>query len=247
MTDVNGISAPAHSVDAVESGSPVANYAAAEASEKMLPQSEVDKIVARAKNAAVENYKRLYTEQPQYAQQKYGDPVPAYANAQSQSVNEDNYRKIAAEEAQRMRDDIFNQAQQKQQEEYAQRIVQNFWQKVSPAKESYEDFDKVTGDLNLQSFPNTVQILAEHVENSGDMLYELGKDRLKLAQIEQLANMSPNDAIVQAQRLSNALKERKESQATQTPKAPLSQLQPNVQGNASNVMSWKDLQRKWTA
>ena len=146
-----------------------------------------------------------------------------------------------------MRDDIFQQAQQKQQEEYAQRIVQNFWQKVTPAKEAYQDFDNVTGDLNLQSFPNTVQILAEHVENTGDMLYELGKDRLKLAQLEQLANMSPNDAIVQAQRLSKAIKERKESQNAQNPKAPLSQLQPNVQGNTSGVMSWKDLERKWTA
>lgn len=249
MTEVNGMSAPAPSVDAVESGSPVANYAAAEASEKMLPQSQVDEIVKRAKAHAVEQYKKLYSEQPEYAQRKYGDPVPAYEHQLSnrQTFDESTYRKIAAEEAQRMRDDIFQQAQQKQQEEYAQRIVQNFWQKVTPAKEAYQDFDNVTGDLNLQSFPNTVQILAEHVENTGDMLYELGKDRLKLAQLEQLANMSPNDAIVQAQRLSKAIKERKESQNAQNPKAPLSQLQPNVQGNTSGVMSWKDLERKWTA
>ena len=59
MTEVNGMSAPAPSVDAVESGSPVANYAAAEASEKMLPQSQVDEIVKRAKAHAVEQYKKL--------------------------------------------------------------------------------------------------------------------------------------------------------------------------------------------
>lgn len=215
--------------------------------EKMLPQSQVDEIVKRAKSQAVENYKKLYTEQPEYAQKKYGDPAPVHA--QHNSFNEDSYRKIAAEEAQRMRDEIFSQAQQRQQEEQAQRIVQKFYQKVSPAQEAYEDFDKVTGDMKLDAFPHTVQILAEHVENSGDLLYELGKDRLKLLQLEQLAQYSPNDAIAQAQRLSNAVKERKEAiaQAAKSPRDPLSRLQPNVNGTTANASDWKTLKRQWSA
>lgn len=242
MTEENGVvaenSAQSYSQDA---------QGASEQAEKMLPQSQVDEIVKRAKSQAVSQYQKLHAEQPDYAQRKYG--AQSQSTQAPASFDENNYRKIAAEEAQRMRDEIFQQAQSKQQEEQAQRIVQNFYQKVNANKESYEDFDKVTGDLNYQSFPNTVQILAEHVENAGDLLYEFGKDRMKLAQLELLANMSPNDAIAQAQRLSQAVKERKSAQdhAAQSPKEPLSKLPPNVNGGASNTMDWGELSRQWTA
>lgn len=248
MTEENGVVADR----SVQSNSQDA-HRASEQAEKMLPQSQVDEIVKRAKAQAVSQYQKLHVEQPEYAQRKYGDqgqvqPNQSMSGGQN-SFDENSYRKIAAEEAQRMRDEIFQQAQSKQQEEQAQRIVQNFYQKVNANKDSYEDFDKVTGDLNFQSFPNTVQILAEHVENAGDLLYEFGKDRMKLAQLELLANMSPNDAIAQAQRLSNAIKERKTAQVqnANTPKDPLSKLQPNVNGGASNVMDWKELSRQWSA
>lgn len=244
MTEENGVvadtSAQSYSQDA---------QGASEQAEKMLPQSQVDEIVKRAKSQAVAQYQKLNAEQPEYAQRKYGEQSHAAQNNNVGSFDENSYRKIAAEEAQRMRDEIFQQAQQKQQEEQAQRIVQNFYQKVNANKESYEDFDRVTGDLNFQSFPNTVQILAEHVDNVGDLLYEFGKDRMKLAQLELLATMSPNDAIAQAQRLSNAVKERKsaQEQTANSPKDPLSKLQPNVNGSASNVMDWAELNRRWTA
>lgn len=215
--------------------------------EKLLPQSQVSEIVKRAKQEAVEQYKRLYTEQPEYAQKKYGDPAPVYAQAQ-QNFDESHYRKIAAEEAQRMRDEIFNQAQKRQQEEYAQNIVQKFIQKIEPAKSAYEDFDKVTGDLNLQPFPHVVQILAENIDNSGDLLYELGKDRLKLVQLEGLAERSRSDAIVHAQRLAQAMKERREAQSSnsRSPQEPLSKMLPKVNGSATNTMDWKELSRQWT-
>jgi len=226
---------------------------AAEQQEKLIPQSHVDEIVKRVKSQAVEQYKKLYSEQPEYAQRKYGDPAPANAqanhNTSSGSYDEDRFRKMAAEEAQRMRDEIYQQAQEKQQEEQANKIVQSFYQKINASKDGYDDFDKVTGDLNFQSFPNTVQILAEYVDNSGDLLYEFGKDRMKLAQLEMLANMSPNDAIAQAQRLSTAIKERKaaQTQNTKNPRQPLSQLQPNVNGSAGNTLDWTELSRQWTA
>lgn len=215
--------------------------------EKLLPQSEVNEIVKRAKNQAVEQYKKLYSEQPEYAQQKYGDSAPAFA-ARQPTFDETHYRKIAAEEAQRMRDDIFNQAQKRQQEEYAQNLVQKFVQKIEPAKSLYEDFEKVTGDLNLQPYPHVVQILAENIDNAGDLLYELSKDRLKLNQLEGLAERSRSDAIVHAQRLAQAMKERREATKTQTtnPREPLTKMLPQVNGSTNNTMDWKELTSRWT-
>lgn len=214
--------------------------------EKLLPQSQVNEIVKRAKEQAVEQYKKLYSEQPEYAQQKYGDPAPAFAMGKP-TIDESHYRKIAAEEAQRMRTEIFNEAQKRQQEEYAQNLVQKFVQKIEPAKSQYEDFEKVTGDLNLQPFPHVVQILAENIDNSGDLLYELGKDRLKLVQLEGLAERSRSDAIVHAQRLAQAMKERREATISNSkaPKEPLTKMLPQVNGSATNTMDWKELSKQW--
>jgi hypothetical protein len=214
--------------------------------ERTFRQSEVNDIVKKAKYGAVEDFKRLNAEQPNYAQQKYGQPVdnqqPSQPNA---NFSEDHLRKIASDEIQRSRDRWMQDAQAKSEAESAQRIVQNFWNKISPGKEKYQDFDKVTGDIEYARFPNVVQLLADHVENSHDMLYELGKDRIKMAQLEQLAVMSPRDAIIHAQKLSQSLKDNENAKNIRSPNEPLSQLRPSNTGTDTGVLGVKDLRRKY--
>ena len=94
------------------------------------------------------------------------------------------------------------EARTQSETEYANRIVQNFNAKIAAGKENYQDFDQVTSDVDLGRFPYVVQLLGEHVDNSADMLYELANDRIKMNQLESLAERSPRDAIKQAQRLS---------------------------------------------
>ena len=160
-----------------------AHTAPAEAPERTFRQSELNDIVKRAKVDAVDHYKRLQTEQPAYFQQKYGDTAKTDFPSQSQpvSVQEHDVRRLAAEEAQKLRDTWLQEAQQKSQADAAQKTVQNFWNKVQPGKEKYQDFEKVTGDIDLGRFPNVVQLLGDYLDNSHDVLYELGKDRIKLA------------------------------------------------------------------
>jgi len=227
---------------------PSAQYAPAQpAEERSFKQSELNEIVKKAKYGAVEDYKRLQSEQPNYAQQKYGDgQQPHQAPIQhAGQPSEDHYRKIAAEEAQRLRDQWMHEAQSKAESDQAQRIVNNFWQKISPGREKYQDFDKVTGDIEYARFQNVVQLLADYVDNSHDVLYELGKDRFKLVQLEQLAYMSPKDAIVQAQRLSQSLKDNEASSNTKLPNEPLSQMRPSNTGTDNGVMSVRDYRNKY--
>ena len=202
--------------------------------EKMLSQSEVNDLVGRVKQEAavkaVEQYKRQ-------------QPAP---EAQKSGLNESDYRRMAAEEAQRLRDEWIKEAQTKSETESAQRIVKNFYDKVQAGKGKYEDFDNVTGDMNLSAFPNVVQLLADHIDNSGDVLYELGKNRLKLVQLEQLANLSPRDAIVEAQRLAKSIKSNEEVQGYKVPNSPLSQQRPsNVGTDSGGALSMKDLKAKY--
>lgn len=224
-----------------------ASAPASQHSERTFRQDEVTDIVKRAKADAVDTYRRMEREQPQYLQQKYGDagqhqPQPGQS---AQTPSDDHYRKIAAEEAQRLRDQWVKEAQTKSQEEMAQRTVQNFWNKVTPGREKYQDFDQVTGDIQYARFPNVVQLLADYVDNSHDVLYELGKDRIKMANLESLALMSPQDAVIQAKRLSQSIKDNEAAGKQRVPNEPLSQMRPSNAGTDNGVMSVKDFRKKY--
>lgn len=228
----------------VISSTPAPNTPSA-AEERSFRQSEVNEIVKRAKNDAIETYKRVQTEQPNYAQQKYGDANEQQPYQSQSSSGDERFRKIAAEEAQRLRDDWMREQQSKSEAEYAQRTVQSFYSKISPGREKYEDFDKVTNDIQYAKFPNVVQLLADHVDNSHDVLYELGKDRTKMATLEMLANMSHQDAITQAKRLSQSIKDNEAAKSTRHPNEPLSQLRPSNAGTDNGVMSVRDFRQKY--
>lgn len=215
--------------------------------EKTFKQSEVNSLVGREKARAIEEYRRQQSEQPQYVQQKYGEPATQQPSIQPQNQNtsEQEIRRIAAEETQRFSDQRYEEAQKRHEAESAQKVVQNFWNKVAPGKEKYPDFEAVTGDIEYARFPNVVQLLAEHVDNSHDILYELGKDRGKMATLENLAYMSPKDAIRQAQRMSQSLKDNETASKTRIPNEPLSRMRPSNTGTDNGVMGVKDYRAKW--
>lgn len=238
MTEM--VSGMSQSQDTGSQPVPQAASAQSDAAERTFRQSEVNDIVKRAKSDAVDTYRRISVDQPQYAAQKYGESAH-----QAQSLNENDYRKIAAEEAQRHLDNVRQDAQQKSQDEMAKRTVQNFYSKITPGREKYQDFDKVTGDMDLARFPNVVQLLGEYLDNSDDVYYELGKDRFKLSQLEQLANLSPGDAIIQAKRLSQSIKDNSAAAKVRSPNEPLSQMRPTNAGTESGAMSVKDYRKKY--
>lgn len=214
--------------------------------ERSFKQHEVNDIVKRAKNDAVEGYKRISTQQPAYAEQKYGSPYIQAQQAQSPgTINESEVRRLASEEFSSMRDKYMQDAKAEAETQSAQRIVQTFHDKIAVGKEKYADFDQVTGNIELSRFPNVVQLLAEHIENSGDMLYELGKNRLRLAQLEQLSYMSPQDAIIEAKRLSASIRDNETASKARTANQPLSQMRPSNTGTDSGEWSVTAARKKY--
>ena len=154
-------------------------------------------------------------------------------------------RRLAAEEAQKHFDKVNSDLRSKHEAEQAQKLVQNFWSKIAPGKEKYQDFDAVTGDIEYARFPNVVQLLAEYADNAHDLLYHMGNDRLKMSQLEQLAYMSPKDAVRQVQRMSQSLKDNETASKTRIPNEPLSQMRPSNTGTDNGVMGVKDYRAKW--
>lgn len=207
--------------------------------ERLFRQTELNEIVGRAKHDAVESYKRRQ-------EQQYQTQSQASTQQNINSIDQDSFRKLAAEEAQRLRDEWVNEARQKAENEYAEKVVQTFWDKVNSGKTKYEDFDTVTANMNYGSFPNVVHLLAEAVDNSGDVLYELGKNRLGLVQLEQLSQISPQDAIEHVKRLSQSIKDNEAASKAKVANQPLSQLRPSSYGtDAGAPLSVSDFRRKW--
>lgn len=210
-------------------------------SEKMLRQSEVNDIVGRAKqdaaSRAVEQYKRS---------QQESTPQSNYESSPSSGMSEERVRKMAGEEAQRLRDQWVQETQSRTETDNAQRIVKNFYDKMAVGKEKYDDFEKVTGDLELSRFPNTVHMLAEMVDNPHDILYELSKNRAKMAQLEIAAREFPQEALFDLKRLSDSIKNNESATQKRTPNAPLSQQRPsNLGTDSGNVLSMRDLKSKY--
>ena len=215
--------------------------------ERTFRQSEVTDIVKRERQEAVDRYRRIQTEQPEYFAQKYGDNNRNVSNnEQNRDVNNvDFYRKIAAEEANRLRDQWVQDARTKHEEELTRITVNNFNQKMTAGREKYQDFDQVTGDIEYAAFPNVVQLLANHVDNSGDVLYALGQDLTKMELLESLAHRSPQAAIKQAQRLAKSLADNEAAKNVRIPNEPLSQLRPSNTGVDNGAMSVKDYRKKY--
>jgi hypothetical protein len=225
-----------------QQSAPSAPHSAPE--ERSFRQSEVNEIVKRAKNDAVESYRRINAEQPEYAKQKYGTVNSSEAVHQG-NFDELTYRKIASEEAKRHLEEVRQDALRMSQEESAKRTVQNFFAKTGKGREKYQDFDQVTGDVDLGRFPNVIHLLGEVVENSDDVFYELAKDRTKMAMLEQLVNMSPNDAIVQVKRMSKSIQDNQAALKIRHPNEPLSQLRPSNTGTDTGALSVSDYRKKY--
>lgn len=217
--------------------------------EKAYSKNEVTEIVKKAKQDALDTFRRMQAEQPEYLDRKLN------GNTQSQDQNQNNnrsglsesdYRRIAAEEAQRFSDRYAQEAQKKSDAERAESIVRSFIEKVTPAKSKYQDFDTVTADLMLQRFPNCVGLLATHVDNTGDILYELAKDRAKLVDLERDCREGFSDVAIQKlKKLSQSIKDNEIAVKVRVPNAPLSQLRATNAGADTASMSVSDYRAKF--
>lgn len=215
--------------------------------EKVFRQSEVNSLVGREKARAVEDYKRAQTQQPNYGQQRNNDAIEQQrSHQQPYSASEQDIRRLASEEFKRSRDEWIQDARTKSDAEQAENTVKNFWSKIAPGKEKYQDFEKVTPSVEvLMSYPNVVQLIANHVDNAHDVYYMLGQDLTKMELIESMAQRNTQAAIQQMRRMSQSIKDNEAAGRSRIPNEPLSQMRPSNTGTDNGVMSVKDYRAKW--
>lgn len=213
--------------------------------EKMVPQSQVNEIVGSAKREAaeraVEAYKRQQTQTSSQSSQSITQ------DQSHRSISEDDVKRMTGEEIKRHFGKLQEEAQERANMDAANRIVGKFKDKIVTGKEKFNDFESVTGNVEMQYYPNVVQLLAEHVDNTADVLYHLARNRDKLYRLESLSSHNSADGIYEIKRLSESIKANEGSSQPKEANSPLSQQRPSNTGTESGALSWSDLKRKYKA
>lgn len=161
--------------------------------ERMVPQSEVDKLAVALKNEHYEKGKRdaMMTQQQTRDVGMGGQEAP-----QGQPSREEMARMIR-EEAQKLRETEMNEHMAKQNQAAAQKILSEVSAKMVDAKGRYEDYDKIVGKLKLEKMPDLIR-LANEFPNSGDIFYEFASKPQKLGNIRQLLKDEQDDLAYDA-------------------------------------------------
>lgn len=210
---------------APESGSP-----------RMLTQEEVNALVGREKHAASERTRRELeaAHQAQIAKLQGG-----VSRAQQPLSEDELYERLSSRFKQE------NAASQEAQnraahEAYLSERGDSYFNKMKAAQNMPEDFKQVTDDFDLENLPD-IAFLAEEVENTPDVMYELAKHPLKAAGIMALAHRSTKEARKAVKKLSESIVKNQQAQDehVSTP-APLSQLKPSKAGADTGKMTLQD-------
>ena len=207
--------------------------------EKMVAQSEVDRVVGASKHEAYERGKRE-------AMQMAG---PGAAQTAQGAMSEDQVLKIIQEQTQKAQQEAIAAQQQQAQQQMAEKIVGEFSTKMNEGSKNYEDFHDVVKVLDLQHIPDIVQ-LANSVPNTADVMYELGKNPEKVAMIRSLIKDRQYAAAhVAMTKLSGSIEANKKAlENVQPSREPLSQMKASstnkpVEGGVPNLDFFKS--QKW--
>lgn len=214
------------------------------AAEKMLPQSQVNKIVSREVHEAREKASRAHMAEIERLREQLANQSPAVAPGVSSmggmyQLSPDQIKQMIAEQTQRTLQAHRDEQIEQMRREYSDKVANEFVQKMELGKHKYPDFDKVVGEVDFRQFPEIVH-LTHNLDNAADVVYDLMKNPQKVSTVSGLANRSELLARRSIQELSDSIK--LNQQATKSPSAsePLSQLSPSNIGVDDGSMSVSD-------
>jgi altronate dehydratase len=208
--------------------------------EKMLAQSEVDRIVGAAKakeRAQVDAYYRNMMGQQGQSGGMGGMPNPGFDKAQL--IEE------ATAAMQAKIDETRQAAELEAHKKQVDEVARTYLDKMKQGPTLYEDFTDVTKSFKPGKFP-AIAIWAAQQDNTAAIIYDLAKNPQKLAQLQLLAVTDEELAVSEMTKLSQSIKRNEEAvnQNVKSPQ-PLSKLKPSVvAGSDSGKMNVSDLRKQ---
>lgn len=209
--------------------------------EKMLSQSEVNRIVGREKAQVAERVRREM--EAQYKRDLDQPPTkePAPDNLEDKIFNRLMDKAKEFEELQAKKEQDRLEAEQREQLE---KVASQYYLKMGHGKDKYSDFEEVMTDFDAAAFPQ-VALLAAHLDNTPDIMYELARNPHKLVQLNTLAERSPKLAQRELEKLSKSIVDNQQAvENVKVPGAPLSRIKSSTTVGADNgKMTVRDLKK----
>lgn len=200
--------------------------------EKMIPQSQVNKIAAReAKHAAEKARQEMHAEFERQRVSQEVQQTPSQMGGMPQFTPE------------QMEQHIMAAAHRMSAKMTADKMAADFESKIKAEIESDPDFGDVYDSLNISQHPELV-IWMNGMDNSAKVVKDLANNPTKFANILMLAKNGMG-ALAQKElgKLSESIKVNQTAQAQPKVKEPLDQLSPSSIGVGSGEMSVSDFQK----
>lgn len=238
MTDEQNVVVNENVAPVVQSEAHVQEQIAQE-QEKMLPQSKVNEIVGATKKSA---YDKAY-------QDARNELQASQSNTETKQINPStNVEEIVGSKISEYFDEMYSAQQAEMAKVEAQKTLTSLQGKVDVASKKYEDFEDVTKDIPYASFPDLLTA-ADSVDNSGDVLYHLGKNPSKFRELASA--LSPNNplrsvAMKELNQLASSLKNNEIARSKDLPRDPLNSIRPSNVGMDSGKKSITELRKKYT-
>ena len=200
--------------------------------EKMIPQSQVNKIAAREAKQAAERTRNEM--QADFERQRVNQDV------QTQPSQMGGMPQFSPEQ---MEQHIMAAAHRMSAKMTADKMAADFESKIKAEIELDPDFGDVYDSLNIAQHPELV-IWMNGMDNSAKVVKDLANNPAKFANILMLAkNGLGTLAQKELGKLSDSIKVNQEAQAQPKVKEPLDQLSPSSIGTGSGEMSVSDFMK----
>ncbi len=210
--------------------------------EKMLSQSQVNKIVQHEKAKAAQSIKRELEEK----HQRELEAIQSQQHQQSQR-NENVPRDMDTNAIYQQVQERFNQEmQQRRLKDEMDRVATSYLSKMEQGKTVYDDFEEVTKEFDPTAFPQLTYLVAG-IDNAADVIYDLSRNPLKLAGLDRLAEKNPRQAQAELLKLSRSIMENRQAQSDENSAnvaEPLDRLQSSRVSGSNGKMGIRDLRKQ---
>jgi len=210
--------------------------------EKMLSQSQVNKIVQHEKAKATQTVKREMEEK----HQKELESIQSQQQQQTQR-NENVPRDVDANAIYQQVQERFNEEmQQRRLKDEMDRVATSYLSKIEQGKTAYDDFEEVTKEFDPAAFPQLTYLVAG-IDNAADVIYDLSRNPLKLVGLDRLAEKNPRQAQAELLKLSRSITENRQAQSDENSSnvaAPLDRLQSSRVSGSNGKLGIRDLRKQ---
>jgi len=198
-----------NSADAAEQNVAPEESTQAVQEEKLLKQSEVNKLVGGVKVDAYEKGRRDAVAELE-RQRKTEEPkaAPATSTTPDQvTMSHEELKRVIEQEASAREEQVRLREEQKK----AEVVVNQFVGKMKLGMEKHPDFEEVVTKLDIPNMPPQIVDWANSMDNTADIMYEIGKNPSKFANVLTLSVTSPRLAYDELMRLSDSIKKNEDA------------------------------------